>query len=59
MAAIVAILVLGVKNAKSKAPIDVKNMKNEKGKVKRDFLLTLISLEKAKEMSIASSGSVA
>jgi hypothetical protein len=34
-------------------------MKNEKGKVKRDFLLTLISLEKAKEMSIASSGSVA
>ena len=42
MTAIVAILVLGVKNAKGQAPPDVKNMKNEKGKVKRDFRLTLI-----------------
>ena len=37
MAAIVAILVLGVKNVKSKAPVDIKNMKNEKGKVNAIF----------------------
>jgi uncharacterized protein (DUF2141 family) len=37
MAAIVAILILGVKNAKTKAPVDIKNIKNEKGKVNAIF----------------------
>jgi hypothetical protein len=36
MAAIVAILILGVNN-KTKAPVDIKNMKNEKGKVNAIF----------------------
>lgn len=40
MAAIVAILVLGVKHAKAQAPKDITNIKNEKGKVKRDIQLT-------------------
>ena len=56
MAGLVAVMAYGLKMANVKAPTEVKNMKNEKGKVKRDFFLISFRA-KEKATSIDFSGS--